>query len=326
VNTLSASSVAATHSITFSGHEALTFTSNYDINSDATLRNRNFTTRNLYQPVTFSGNLSNSSVQGSNFLKLGAGLLILTGTNTQANLLTTDANYGTGVFIDDGILRVSLDASLGSLASLAAAGSHLAGNPADIRLRGGVLSIATGFTTARQLILTENSGIGVAAGESFTVNQPTQGAFDIQKTGTGTLALNSSASTIRNLVLGAGAQLNPGAGFFAATGGTVSTTATSGTPFATTAVTINSGTLSLVGGGVAQALSVPTITYAADANITLNRGSTTSTLTASTAFVRGNTFNGVNYGTLLINPSSLANLGATEKVLVTIGGGVNSVL
>ena len=324
VNTLSANSVAATHSISFSGHEALTFTSNYDINSDATLRNRNFTTRNLYQPVTFRGNLTNSGVQGSNFIKLGAGLLILTGTNTQANLLTTDANYGTGVFIDDGILRVSSDASLGSLAPLAAAGSHLAGNPADIRLRGGVLSIATGFTTARQLILTVNSGIGVAAGESFTVNQPTQGAFDIQKTGPGTLALNSSANTIRNLVLGAGAQLNPGAGFFAATGGTVSTTATSGTPFATTAVTINSGTLSLVGGGVAQALSVPTITYAADANITLNRGSTTSTLTASTAFVRGNTFNGVNYGTLLINPSSLANLGATEKVLVTIGAPANT--
>lgn len=323
VNALAADSVAAAHTLTFSGHEALTFTRNFDINSVTTLQNRSFVTRNLYQPVTFSGNLSNSGVQGSNFIKQGAGLLILAGTNTQANLLTTDANYGAGVFIDDGVLRVNADAALGSLANLPAAGAHLLG-PADVRLRGGTLAVSNSFSTARQFILTADSGIGVAGGQTLTLTKQTAGAFGVQKTGNGTLVLENSANTITNLVLGAGAQLNPEAGFFASTGGTVSTTATGGTPFATTSVTINSGTLSLVGGAVAQALSIPTITYGADGNIALNGGSTTSQLTVSTALVRGNSFSGGNYGTLVISPSALANLGGTEKVLVATGAPANT--
>lgn len=326
VNAFNATSSAANATWKFMGHEALTFTRDWNINSDATLRNRVLQVNNPYQPVTFSGNLSESGVQGSNFLKTGSGLLILTGDNDQANLLTTDGNYGTGLFIDDGIVRVNSDAALGDSSVLAAAGPHLAG-PADVRLRGGYLSVSSGFTTTRQFILTSsNGGFDVAAGQTLTLSTQTAGAFGVRKVGPGTLALNNSANTITALTLGGGQQLNPNTGFFGNTGGTVSTTATSGTPFATTSVTINSGTLSLIGGGVAQALTIPTINYGAAGSIALNAGATSSTLTASTAFARQGTFNSVNYGTLTINPSNLANLGSTEQVLVTVGAPANTAL
>ncbi len=70
---------------------------------------------------------------------------------------------------------------------------------------------------------------------------------------------------------------------------------------------------------MAQALTIPTITYGAAGQIALNQGTTTSTLTVSTTFARAGAFNSVNYGTLTIHPSALANLGVTEKVLVTTG-------
>lgn len=325
VNAFNATSSAANANFRFMGHEALTFTRNWDINSDVALRNRAFVVNNSSQPVTFSGNLSNSGVQGSNLLKSGVGLLIFTGTNTQANLLTTDGNYGTGVFIDSGVLRVNADAALGSTAALAAAGPHLLG-PADVRLRGGFLSVSSGFTTARQFILTAASGIDVASGQTLTLSTQTAGALGLTKTGPGTLALNNSANTITALTLGGQQQLNPASGYYSHTGGTVSTTATGGTPFAVTSATLNSGTLSLIGGAVAQALSIPTINYGAAGAIALNQGSTSSQLTAATAFARSQAFNSVNYGTLTINPSALVNLGSTEKVIVTTGAPANTTL
>ncbi len=179
------------------GNQELTFTRNWDISSDATLRNRTFQVNNLYQPTTFLGNLSNTGAQGSNLLKTGSGLLILKGSNTQANLLSTDANYGTGVFIDSGILRVNGNAALGSTATLAVSGGHTFAGPADVRLRGGYLSVSTGFTTDRQFILTNSSGgIDVAAGQTLTLTKQTAGAFNLRKVGPGTLALNSNANTI----------------------------------------------------------------------------------------------------------------------------------
>jgi autotransporter-associated beta strand protein len=330
VNAFNATSSAANATYKFMGNQALTFTRNWDINSDsAAVRNRTFQVNNPYQPTTFSGNLSNSATTGSNFIKTGSGLLILTGTNTQANLLTSDAaNYGTGVFIDDGILRVNSDAALGNSTTLAAAGPHIAG-PADVQLRGGYLSVSSGFTTARQIVLTSSAGgIDVASGQTLTLSTPTRGAFGIRKVGTGTLALNSNANTLNALTLGGGQQLG-NVGFFSHTGGVVSTTATSGTPFVTAAatetVTVNSGAISLVGGAVAQAISVPRFIYGAAGGVMLNKGATTSTLTASeaaaTAFQRGAAFNSVSYGTLTIRPSVLANLGTGgEQFLITNAG------
>jgi autotransporter-associated beta strand protein len=329
VNALNPITNANTLSMTFGGTNALTFTRNLDLSSDATLRNRTFVVQNLYQPVTFSGNFTNSGVQGSNFLKQGPGKLILTGTNTQANLLTTDANYGTGVFIDGGVLQVNSNAALGSTAALAAAGSHLVG-PADVRLRGGYLAVTSSFSTDRQFILTNGSGgIDVASGQTLTLTTQTAGAFGLRKVGLGTLALQNSANTMTSLVIGGGQQLTPGVGFTSHRGGVVSTTATTGNPFvaAGSAVTIEGGALALVGGGTAQALTVATVNYGANAAIALSQGATSSQLTA-TALTRLGAFNSVNYGTLTVVPSTLANLGSTEKLLTstaslntTTGGG-----
>lgn len=330
VNALNAISHNNTLSLNFGGNQALTFTRNLDLNSDTSVRSRNFVVQNVYQPVTFSGSISNSSAQGSNLVKIGPGKLILTGTNTQANLLNTDGNYGTGVFIDAGILEVNSNAALGSTATLAAAGSHLAG-PADVRLRGGYLGVSSGFTTDRQFILTSsNGGIDVASGQTLTLTQVTAGAFNLRKVGAGTLALNPIANgnnTIGTLTIGGGQQLNPATGFTSHRGGIVSTTSTAGTPFATSTVNIESGALALVGGATAQALTIPTVNYGASAAIALSQGTTSSQLTA-TALTRAGAFNGVNYGTLTVVPTSLANLGVTERLLTstaslntTTGGG-----
>lgn len=321
VNAFAATTSDSNATFKFMGNQALTFTRNWDMHGGGTLRNRTFQVSNYYQPTTFSGNLSNTGAQGSNLLKTGNGLLILSGTNTQANLLTTDGNYGTGVFIDAGILRVGADASLGNSTNLAAAGAHLLG-PADVRLRGGVLQISTGFSTARQMILTAASGIDVASGQTLTLTKQTAGAFGLTKTGPGTLELNNSANVFNSLTLGGVAQTNPDIGRYGVGGGVVSTNVTSGNPFGTGAITIHSGSLSLADAAV-QTLSVTTLNYGAAAQVRVGAG---DTLTFSTSLVRQGAFNSVNYGTLTINPGVLAGLGGTEKVVVGAGAPANTTL
>lgn len=312
VNPLAALNTAANTSITFGGHEALTFTRSLDLNSDTTLRNRTIIVQNLYQPLTFSGALSGSGAAGVSLIKSGPGMLILNGANTFATSSTQ------GIQINQGIVRVNSDAALG------AAGA--------VRLNGGALSVSDNVSTSRQVILQANgSGIDVASGKTVTLSAATSGAFTLNKTGPGTLMLNASGNNISTLILGGQPQLNAGTGFFSHTGGIVGTTATSGTPFATSAVTINSGALSLVGGATAQALSVPTITYGAAGAVTLNMGTTTSQLTVSTALTRGGAVAGsfspalpTAFGTMYVAPSLLGNLGTTEKVIVSAGAPANT--
>lgn len=348
VNALGNLGTAANTTLSFSGTNALTFTRDFNINSDATMRTRTFAVTNAWQPISFSGNFTNSGAGGSTLVKTGAGTLVLTGTNTFGNLLTSDINYGTGVAVDAGILRVNADAALGSTSIATAGGNHLAGTAADIRLRsanaafGGTLSVSNSFSTARRLIFGTTAtsgatnanitGIDVAAGQTFTLTSATAmqsvtatvNAATLIKTGPGTLALNNSANVQTALIIGGQSQQNPAFGRYSGTGGTVSTTATSGTPFitatGTNTITIHGGTLSLIGGGTAQALSVPRIAYGAAARIALNQGTTTSQLNMTDAAfsvtMRTGAFNSVNYGTLVVNPSVLANLGVTEKFII----------
>ena len=310
--------------LSFGNHNNLTFTSALNINSENTAgRARTFAVAMTNGVVTFSGNITTSAANGVSWVKNGSGTLVLTGTNTQAQLATGDANYGTGIFLDNGILQVNADAALGQTTTLAAAGPHIAG-PADLRMRGGVLQPTASFNTSRQLIFTAASGIDVGPGLTLGVNQVTAGAFALTKTGAGVLQLNpavagSLANTITTLTIGGSPLAFTAAGGSALQlagtgGGTVSTTATGGTPFATSTVAINGGTLSLVGGAVAQALTIPTVTFGSGSYIQLNKSTTGSALTA-TALTR------VNQGTLTILPSALANLGAgaaaTNEDLIT---------
>ena len=309
VNAFNPTASASDATFKFQGNQALTFTRDWNVNSDATLRSRAFQVNNPYQPVTFSGNLSASGAAGVTINKTGPGLLILGGTNTFATSATT------GVLISSGVLRVATDAALG-------AGTGL-------RMAGGTLSVSDNITTARVLTMSVNSGIDVASGKTLALTANTAGAFGITKTGPGTLALNGTATTINNLVIGGQVALNPVTGYYSNTGGTVSTTAASGTPFATTSVAINGGTLALAD-AAAQTLSIPTITYGAGAQISLGAG---DALTASTALTRVGGLVGTytpaianTFGTLVINPSSLAALGSTDKLIVTAGAPANTTL
>ncbi len=306
VNPFAAISTNANTTLSFGGHEALSFTRDININSDASLRTRTFAVQNVYQPVTFSGVISASGSAGVSLIKTGPGKLILTGTNTFGTSATT------GVQINSGILQVNADAALGG--------------GTTVRLNGGYLAAAGTFSTARQLLLQAASGVDVTAGNTLTLTAATSGAFALTKVGLGTLALNSNANTITTLNIGGVPQLNTAAGFSSPAGGTVSTTATSGTPFVAGSGTVNltGGTLALVGGATAQALSVSNLNYGANATISLSRGATSSQLTVATAFARAGVFNGVNYGTLTVTPSALANLGSTEKLLVTTGAPANT--
>ncbi|MDB6120926.1 MAG: Autotransporter-associated beta strand repeat protein, partial [Verrucomicrobiaceae bacterium] len=327
VNPLGIINTANNQSITFAGHNNLTFTRDWNISSDGTVRSRSLITQALQSAVTFSGNLSQTGAQGANLVKGGSGILVLSGTNTQQNILTTDGNYGTTAFIDNGILSVGADANLGlatvALVSGTGGQAHTAGSASDVRLRGGVLQATGTFATSRNLILTANSGIDVTSGQALTVNQAVTGLFALTKTGNGTLALNPAvagtlANTINLLTIGGAPVAFTGTSgsptqLSGTGGGTVSTTATGGQPFGTATVAINGGTLSLVGGATAQAITIPTLTYGSGSYIRTNPGATTTALTATT-------ITRVNQGTLTLMPSANANLGSgtgSDKVFAT---------
>lgn len=310
VNALNAISVAANTPVTFGGNQAITFTRNLDVNSDASLRTRTFAVQNQHAPVTFSGVLSASGAAGALIDKTGPGMLILTGANTLASSATT------GIRVSGGVLRVNSDAALGAGTS--------------VILNGGVLSFSESVTSARQLVLAANSHIDVATGKTVTLSAATTGAFTLSKSGEGTLLLNNIANTISTLTLGGQPVLDSNVGRYTL-GGVVASTATSGTPFATAGVTIANGALALVGGAAPQALSIPTVTYTGAGAVALNKGATTSQLTISTALTRGGAPAGytpaltsVNPGTMYVVPTALAELGTNEKLLISAGAPANT--
>ncbi|WP_395731061.1 beta strand repeat-containing protein, partial [Prosthecobacter sp.] len=240
-NALGTLSTAANLSMTFEGRGNLTFINTaaaWNLNSDATLRNRNFVVNTTQGVIQFDAGFTASGAGGANLLKLGTGILAITGNNAAYNKTTADGNYGTSWFIDAGMLRVTADINLGDTTPIAVGSpAHtVAGLPTDVRLRGGVLSVGGSFTTSHQLIQTAASAIGVSSGSTFGVPLPITGAFGLTKLGGGTLVLNSTANANNSLTIG-------GIG----SGGTVMTQMTSGTPFGTGAITLTDGTLQLQG-------------------------------------------------------------------------------
>jgi autotransporter-associated beta strand protein len=310
VNALNAINVAANTSMTFGGNQAITFTRGLDVNSDTSLRTRTIAVQNQHAPITFSGILSASGAAGVLIDKTGPGMLVLTGANTFATSSTT------GIRVSGGVLRVNSDAALG-------AGT-------TVNLNGGVLSFSESVTSSRVLNLAAGSGIDVASGKTVTLSAATTGAFTLSKSGEGTLLLNNSANTITTLTLGGQPVLDSNVGRYTL-GGIVGTTATTGTPFATSAVTLAGGALALVGGASAQALAVPTLTYTGAGAVALNKGATTSQLTLSTALTRGGAPAGytpaltsVNPGTMYVVPTALAELGTNERLMITAGAPANT--
>lgn len=304
VNALGALSTAADTTITFGGHNNLTFTRDLNLNSDGTVRTRTFNAIASQGDISFTGVLSNSSAAGSKFTKTGAGTLDLSGINT---FFPTGAG-NSQVVVSAGVLQFHQDANLGRISTTAT--NITINGPGAIVLLGNTPVTWTATGSNHVLNLGAAGYLDVRdAGGLWTINTAVTGAFALTKEGAGTLALNNGSNAMSSLIIG-GPSLSAAANLPSGTfGGTVSTTATSGTPFSNN-VTINDGTLSLVGGSTAQALTIGSVTYAAGSSIQLNKGTTTSKLTA-TALVRS------MQGTLELAPSAIANLGVSEQLVTS---------
>ena len=355
-NQLASMGTAANITTTFEGRGNLTFinTTNpgaggsFNINSDASLRNRTFAVNTTQGAIQFDSELSASGAAGANLLKTGTGILILNGSNSVVNNSNTDANYGTSWFIDAGTLRVTNDAALGSTTVLAAAQSHLAGLPSDVRLRGGTLSVGGTFLTPRQFIQTAASTIEVSGSNTLTQGLPITGAFGLTKTSTGTLVLNATTNAFTSLTIGgipsgggmvstamgtaAGTQQPFGTGAVTLSGGTLQLTAVTGTaPVGTTVGTTQAAASHVLNvssaAGIVPGMTISGTNIAANSIVTAVNGNnitlslpTTGAATAATALTFGVANQALTVPTLTYNGGSvqlLKGTGVTSSLTAT---------
>jgi autotransporter-associated beta strand protein len=291
VNTLGSINQNGDTTINFGAHNSLTFTSGMDTNSDGTLRIRTLNVLTSQGAVTFSGGLSASGAAFARITKTGAGTLLLTGPNT-----INYAAAGNPLAVNAGVLQFNTDANLGAVSTTAHT-INLGGGTLQPAAAGTVLWAAASSNRALNLTAASFTNVSDPAG-IFQLDTAVTGAFGLTKLGAGILRLNATGNAFTNLTLG-GVPIG---------GGTVSTTAATGTPFGTAAstITLNSGVLSLIGGASAQAITTASLEFRGGAYVQLNKGTTGSQLTA-TALTRGTTVPG---GTLTLLPSALATLGS----------------
>ncbi|NBV86008.1 MAG: hypothetical protein EBS01_07045, partial [Verrucomicrobia bacterium] len=152
----------------------------------------------------------------------------------------------------------------------------------------------------------------VAAGSVLT-----SGAFPLTKTGGGTLMLSTAFSTgsldttFTNLIVGGAPLLSAAGQLSGQGGGFVLASGTTGSPFGSGSISLYGGVVGLVGGSVAQSLTVGSISFGAGSYIQLNGGTTSSTLTVGTLGRN-------NLGTLTLLSGSLVAGGSTE--VLAVGG------
>ncbi|MBL9089899.1 MAG: autotransporter-associated beta strand repeat-containing protein, partial [Planctomycetaceae bacterium] len=314
-NALSAIAVGGNSTIAFFGRGDLSFistgtggtTTSWDLNTNGALRNRTFNVNTSMGAVSFATNYTtNNGAFGANLFKTGPGVLVMNGASTAYNEVTTDGNYGTSWFINAGVLRVSADASLGDSAVIAkGTGGHaLTGQASDVRLGGGVLSVAGSFLTSHQFIQTAASTIEVSAGNTLTQSYRVTGAFGLTKIGAGTLMLNATANANTSLAVG---NFNGG-------GGTVATQASTGNPFGTAsaAVTLNGGALRLLGVTGTAPGGVTVGTAQGDASFVLNVSSSAGIVpgmtVAGTNIPAGTIVTGVDGNTIRLSNASTADV------------------
>jgi len=160
----------------------LTLTSD-DSNSFA-IKNGGGKTNIVSGTLTKSGVLSDdsgASAAGS-FEKLGAGTLILSGTNT----------YTGGTVISAGTLQIASDANLG-------------GSAGAITLDGGALAITASSTIARAMVVNAGNGsVDVDTGDIVTLTGVVSGAGDLELTGSGTVILTGTNTNTGNTLVKAG--------------------------------------------------------------------------------------------------------------------------
>ena len=254
--------------------------------------------------VTFSGVIQDATGTTTRGVvtKEGAGTVALTNANT----------YGGGTIINAGTLSVVPNA-LGS---------------AGVTINAGTLQIATGFTTSRSITLGNTaSTIQVDPTQTLTLNTAMSGAGSLNKSGSGTLVLNSTTtntySGATNITDGTlrigGAERIPNASAVTVSGGTLDVqtfTETVGQ------VTLSGGSITGSGTGTLSGSSYAMQSGAASA--ILNGSGTLTKSTSGTVTLTGaNTFSGsttVTGGTLELAAGGGSALGSTSSVTVNGGG------
>ncbi|MEJ0049943.1 MAG: autotransporter domain-containing protein [Methylovirgula sp.] len=246
--------------------------------------------------ATFGGILSGNG----GLAKVGAGTLVLTGTNS----------YAGGTDLNAGIIQVGADANLG-----AATGQLI--------FDGGTLQYANGFSSARSITLNTGGGIIDTNANNATLSGAIGGAGGLTKTGAGALTLsgasNYSGATLVNagtLQAGATNVLSAISAFTLASG-----------------TTLNLGgfdnTIGSLAGSGSVALGAATLTAGGDGASTdfsgtidgtgglVKSGDGTLTLTGTSSYVGPTT---VAAGTLDVN-GTLASIATVDSGAILKGNG-----
>ncbi len=240
--------------------------------------------------ATLSGVIS-EGVAGSSVTKVGAGTLLMTGTNS----------YSGGTFINTGTLSISLDSALGNAAS-------------SITFNGGTLQMASGLNDSRAVTLDSGGGTIDTGVNSSTFTGVFSGAGSLTKVGTGALFLTGTNSYNGGTLIDAGtlginadAALGNAASSITFNGGTLQIAAGLND---SRAVTLNSG------GTIDTGVDSSTFTGVFSGNGSMTKaGAGMLTLFAANTYTGGTT---VNAGTLSISTDS--NLGNAAGPLTFNGG------
>jgi autotransporter-associated beta strand protein len=236
--------------------------------------------------------------------KTTAGTLTLSGANS----------YSGGTTINGGTVIINSSANLGNVAGA-------------LTINAGTLEIATGFTTDRVISLGDvASTFQIDPGVTFTVSSSISGTGALNKTGSGTMALNGANTYSGGTVVSAGTlRINSNERIANTSDLTVAGGTFNVQTFSETVanVTLSSGSITGTGAGTLTA-STFTLESGSASAILAGSGATMTKTTAGTVTLTGaNTFTGattIDGGTLTASASSGSALGATSSVTVNSGG------
>lgn len=238
------------------------------------------------------------------------------GTIYNPATFSINSSLGIGTLDDlDGTQALTIANTGGSDATLRLSGgtdSVLGASPSDLLyvVAGGSLAIQNGPTNALNLALGTTGNFDVVG--SASIGSGISGNFGFAKTGSGTLNLSGIDTYTGTTTINAG---------------TVLASQTSGSPFGSGSLLLNSGVLNLtpanVGSPVALAAATAastTFTYGPGATLLLNsNGNGSMTFTVGSG--AGTVFSRATGGTLIISPASgIANLGTTAGESFIVNG------
>lgn len=276
-------SVSSSSAVRINGNGTLTLLSDQTVGSLAS-NNAGAKIQLGSYTLTAGGDNTSTSVLGvisgtGSLVKLGSGTMTLSGSNT----------YGGTTTVSAGTLSITGDGNLGSGA---------------VSLAGGTAFNVTGATTIdNDIVLTGNSNVG--NGNAITLSGAISGAYDLTKTGSGTLTLsgnNSYGATFVNagtLSIANDGNLGSGAVNLAA-----------GTTLALTGATTVDNAIVLAGDASVSSSAAATLSGVISGDFTLTKAGANS-LTLSGSNTHGATT--VTAGTLSV--ASDSNLGSGALTL-----------